>query len=308
MDKCIHCDNVFTKRGIKRHINYCKKKVDDNKIVQKMNIYAVPFECMKLVQEYLMHKETYVTYKRFFAMHLNYALTCKFFHAVFMPEEYHSSYSKESNTLIHRKLCQTLYGLTDKDLDIVYGNKKHRNTKQKDKIYKLSKIMDYAYTKYGSYNNYITEKTRIEMERKKKEELQLLERKTRKEILVELLKQHNLVLRQDSTLCFNYIENGVGEVNEIVTTMLEMDFYFKYTKYSTILSNIKSNYIYNARSYMIFDDWNSYYSLSNEEKQMLSESAKKTALEEWCKKCKDAINQPYLPVSLHKQINDFCVK
>jgi len=118
------------------------------------------------------------------------------------------------------------------------------------------------------------------------------------------LREHNLALRDDSTLCNKYIENNIGDVNEIVTIMVEMDFYFKYTQYSNILYNQRSNYIDNERSYRYYD-WDYYITLTSKDKTMLSTSAKKEALKLWCNKrkdCDDAISQPYLPRSLRDKV------
>ena len=64
------------------------------------------------------------------------------------------------------------------------------------------------------------------------------------------------------------------------------------------------------RSYQFYDNWNNYYSLSNKEKNILSNSSKETALKEWCVKQKDyhdAISQTYLPVSLHNKIKEIFI-
>jgi hypothetical protein len=225
--------------------------------------------------------------------------------------EYHLLSNQEIKIKIHRKSALSTYGVTEKELDDIYGNKKHRQVRQRDKIYPLVKIMNYAFTKYGSYNNYIMEKTRIELEKKDKEKMIQMEIKERKELICGRLKEYNLALREDSTLCYNFIENNIGNIDEIIVTMIEMEFYFKYTNYSKILYQRKSNYIDNARSYRFYDEWNSYYSLSNDEKQSLSMLSKETALQEWCMKQSDynkAISIVYLPVSLHDKIREFFAK
>lgn len=309
MENCIYCDKIFTKRGVKRHTNKCNKKsptpIKNNKSYNSNAIFVLPDDCLRIIQEFLLCNEMYNTHKRFFSIHLNYALSCKIFYSIFLldSKKYQLLYNEEINTKIDRRKSSYMYGLTDNDLDIIYGNKKHRQIRQRDKIYQLDKIMDFSCNKYGSYNNYIDEKNRIELEKKKQKEIKLLEIKQREEQIIELLKQHNLLLRDDSTLCYGFIENNIGDVTEIVTIMVEMDFYFKYTNYSSIFYDYKSNYIYNARSYN-----NYYYSLSNEEKNKLSKSSKKEALKGWCmkqKKYDDAINQKYLPKSLHDKIKDY---
>jgi len=87
VENCVYCQKEYTKRGMKRHTNKCSKNTtnaatSDNK--QRFSILALPDDCLKIIKEYLMYKEKYVTYKRLFLTHLNYALTCK----VFSPFSY----------------------------------------------------------------------------------------------------------------------------------------------------------------------------------------------------------------------------
>ena len=313
METCIYCNKVFTKRGVKRHTNKCNKGVNIHSVPgakSYITIHSLPYDCINIIREYLLHKETYITFKRFFSTHMNYALSCKLLcnHLMLDSNEYHLLSNQEIKTKIHRKSAISTYGLTEKELDIIVGNKKHRQVRQRDKIYPLVNIMNYSFTKYGSYNNYIMEKTRIELEKKDKEKLNQMEIKKRKELISGRLTEYNITLRHDSTLCYNFIENNIGNVDEIVVTMIEMEFYFKYTNYFNIVYQRKSNYIDNARSYRLYDEGNSYYSLSNGEKQSLSMLSKETALQEWCMKQGDynkAISIGYLPVSLHDKIIDF---
>ena len=55
--------------------------------------------------------------------------------------------------------------------------------------------------------------------------------KLRTEELTNLLNEYGCKLRSDSRLCSDYIKNG-GDVNYVVRTMIEMNFYFNFTNYA----------------------------------------------------------------------------
>jgi hypothetical protein len=222
-------------------------------------------------------------------------------------EKYKLLSIQESDIQISRKKSTTIYGLIHNELDVIYGNKKHRQITQKANIYSQVKVMDYAYNKYGSYVNYINQQNRIKLEKKIQQEKKVIEKNKRKQDILQLLKENNLQLRDDSILCNNYIDYDIGNINEIVTIMIEMDFYFKYTNYANIFYNEKSNYIYNMHSYNFYG--NSYYSLSNEEKNEISTSSKKKALKQWFmnqQNYETAIKRTNLPPSLREKIKQYC--
>lgn len=78
----------------------------------------------------------------------------------------------------------------------------------------------------------------------------------RRNELSNALNNVGLILRNDSVLCNNYIENNENTIQEIVEIMLEMDWFFKYTKYSTL------------RFQNVYID---------------SENGKRLAINDWCK-------------------------
>ena len=65
----------------------------------------------------------------------------------------------------------------------------------------------------------------------------------------------------------NYIYENIGNPEEIVTIMVEMNFYFSCTNYSNLIYNYTSNYVDNARSYSF--GYYGHKSLSQYEKNML---------------------------------------
>ncbi|KAI8144179.1 hypothetical protein BJV82DRAFT_578222 [Fennellomyces sp. T-0311] len=55
----------------------------------------------------------------------------------------------------------------------------------------------------------------------------------RRREIVRGLGEYGLQLRSDSRLCAAYIQDGVGDIDDIVTVMREMDWYFRETDYQT---------------------------------------------------------------------------
>lgn len=64
------------------------------------------------------------------------------------------------------------------------------------------------------------------------------EKKKRRTVLVERLKEHGLSLRSDSKLCDQYLEMERNDLDYIVETMREMNFLFNNTNYSNIMTNL----------------------------------------------------------------------
>ena len=285
-----------------------KSNIEENANNNKHNIQNLPNELLIIIKDYLNYKDTYDTYKQYFKTHLNYSLVCKSMYNIFMlnSKKYENMSNIESKELINRKKCINTYGLMENDLDTIYGNKKHRNFKQNDAIYKTVSVIELAYKKYGTYNNYIKIKAQKELEIKLNEERIENEIKNRRLTLINMLKKYNLPLRDDSVLCNSYIYDNEGNPEEIVTIMVEMNFYFSCTNYSNLIYNYTSNYVDNARSYSY--GYYGHKSLSQYEKNMLSEDAKKDALKKWCEKknnCIDALCDPKLPYSLHDKVKMF---
>lgn len=71
----------------------------------------------------------------------------------------------------------------------------------------------------------------------------LLELKNTTEIrenrLKSALKHLGLKLRDDSRLCYDYIENNVGDIDEIVQTMCEMKYLFDYCQIRSVMKKLK---------------------------------------------------------------------
>lgn len=66
----------------------------------------------------------------------------------------------------------------------------------------------------------------------------------RKFTLKLALKKAGLELRDDSKLCWGYIQQEIGHVNEIVERMCQMKFLFEYHNARDILGNLKDEYFF----------------------------------------------------------------
>ena len=96
----------------------------------------------------------------------------------------------------------------------------------------------------------------------------------RRSQLAKALKEHNLEVRSDSRLCADYINQslvhqgnqGHGKsLEDIVTVMVEMDFYYKHTEYPKILNNLfegrrrQRERNYERNRFYGYNDYDDYY-------------------------------------------------
>lgn len=95
----------------------------------------------------------------------------------------------------------------------------------------LSYRDDYILMEYVTYGMRTLEHVIAEEERKIQKQFDQEQR--RRELTVRL-NECGLELRSDSVLCKNFIATGHGNIDEIVTTMKEMQWYFYATNYPTI--------------------------------------------------------------------------
>lgn len=127
---------------------------------------------------------------------------------------------------------------------------------------------------------------------------------TRKNELAERLQHHGLTIRGDSVLCGNYVNYGIGSIDNVVNTMAEMDFFYKHTSYPSIYKSELNDWFREQRDF----DGEYYHDLDSENRIELSNSAKRTALKRWVlryNKNDDPLNCSYLPVSLREKVMIF---
>ena len=65
------------------------------------------------------------------------------------------------------------------------------------------------------------------------------EKRDRKQTVQSHLSDRGLELRDDSRLCFAYIEMGTGNPAQIADIMLEMDWLFQHTSYSGLVQDVR---------------------------------------------------------------------
>lgn len=139
--------------------------------------------------------------------------------------------------------------------------------------------------------------------RKQREEARETAQKKRKKRLVTQLEKKGLMLRADSKLCEQYIASGRPSVDTVVTTMVEMDFFFKHTDYEEIREKL-----YDQEREERDNEWEEWRQngcdrdfrpeSSPIDAQELSETAKKQALQKFCKS--DKYDPSLIPNSLQQ--------
>lgn len=106
------------------------------------------------------------------------------------------------------------------------------------------------------------------------------------------LAQKGLALRQDSRLCSSFIDYNNGDLDEIVSTMEEMNFYFEHTNYERLREEAFDRIVRREKYYKgIHTD--------------ASEDGKEKALREWTKQCggiQVALERQELPISLKNRL------
>lgn len=103
------------------------------------------------------------------------------------------------------------------------------------------------------------------------------------------------VMRTDSRLCIEYIDNGYGSVDSIVETMCEMKFLFAHTNYKSIRDDIADKM---AREMIEYDGYVSWSDIN----PLASEKAKVKAIEEWAGRTTNPKAFPGLPMRFAKRV------
>lgn len=327
MENCEHCEKAFTRRGMSKHTKKCKSNpmnivrscenvlntkenvAETNEIInlgsqlsQKNVQIELPFDCIKIIKEFFVYKDKFTSYRKHYHDVLCVALVGKSFYDVFRIPDVDISLCKELvDTERSARVCKTdakkEYGLTDKDFDnLEYSEKRHRAYKVIMRLYLKIDVLDVATKKHGSYDNYISQKMKKETETQKRRTMIIVEQNNRRRLMETRLQEHGLRIREDSVLCSDFIESNRGDIEKVVETMVEMDFYFKYTPYPDEYSKERDNYFYTDHNGRTI-----YRTLTENERHDISMNAKRKALNKWCARyfCFDAaIERKHLPTSL----------
>lgn len=145
----------------------------------------------------------------------------------------------------------------------VVSNPHHRSSEST--LFNSLEVAEAAVVIYHTYENYLEHKLiprekgasyervrKLEETRKREQRMRTAakrketisrrkEESKRKQLLVEGLGQHGLELRDDSRLCLSFVKNDSPSLETVVTTMVEMNFFFQHTRYEKIrqqLANI----------------------------------------------------------------------
>ena len=113
---------------------------------------------------------------------------------------------------------------------------------------------------------------------KEKKDRERTARQDRKEMLMQRLAERGLALRDDSAVCSDYISGKRNDIDEVVTTMMQMNYFFTRTKYKRIMNRLITEFkqeIRDTYGYMPYDE---YHELMEEEIPRLSERAKRMAV------------------------------
>lgn len=327
MENCAYCEKTFTKRGMTNHTNKCKsnptnvlrscenviKSLDivvlGSQLPNKKTSIDLPFDCIKLIKEYFLYKDKFTSYRKHYRDTFWVALVSKSFYDVFRIPECEISLCKELvDNERSARVCKTdakkEYGLIDKDFDILeYCEKRHNTHKVVMRLYLKLDVLALATKKHGSYDNYISQKMKKETETKKRRTMMIIEQNNRRTLLETRLQEHRLRLREDSVLCSDFIHSNIGNIDNIVVTMLEMDFYFKYTPYPDESSKERDNYFYTDHNGRTI-----YRTLTENERREISITAKRKALNKWCARYfsfEAAIERKHLPHSLIPSVKKY---
>lgn len=160
--------------------------------------------------------------------------------------------------------AKSRFALTDKDIeDVDYDlvRNPHYRSAAPMKLYLVADVREVALDKYpGGFHQVeqvlLKKQERSENRKKEKE----ASKAVRKNELTNALSRMGCQLRSDSRLCNAYIENGKGNLTEIVNTMVEMKFLFQHTRYRDIVDDIIDDY----------REWGEYYDYDDVSRQARS--------------------------------------
>jgi len=174
-----------------------------------------------------------------------------------------------------------------------YDNKMKMLKNRKLDLIKILNEKDIIYDEYGAFENYINgyidnidEAVAIiyknsQKKRKKEERTKNLRNK---------LKEKGLELQSDSHVCKEYISGNRDDIEDVVTIMLEMQYFVTKTNYKSILNGLINNYKDTIRSMYGHVDYYEYNDIIHEKIPSLSLKAKKIAVKkhqdipEYCRK------------------------
>jgi len=204
---------------------------------------------------------------------------CKFIKSNFDISNYYHNNPNNKNKMITATDCKKEWYLNDNDLlnlnVISTYNKKY---KKMMRLYYKNEIIEYVLIKYGGSKKFY-EFINNKINNKNKRFLNKADKiNKRKELLIEKLKEHNLTLRNDSVVCDDYINGIRDDINEVVMTMVEMNYYMTKTNYKSIMNELMNDLKKDIRNNYGYLHPNEYNKIIKDEIPDLSAMAKKLAI------------------------------
>ena len=182
-----------------------------------------------------------------------------------------------------------IWYLNDKDLlNFNVYNKTNNIYKKNIRLFDNNEILEYSLIKYNGMKNFNIfkqnklNKNKNYIESKKKEKENTIN--LRMNILSYKLDEKKILHGYDSDLCNQYINGERNDLDFIIETMQEMDYFFKNTCYRSILSKLIDNFKLEIKKNYDNTDLNHNNDLISEETPSLSLKAKKMALKGKIKK------------------------
>ncbi|CAO3664728.1 unnamed protein product [Umbelopsis vinacea] len=153
---------------------------------------------------------------------------------------------------VTKSTAKEIYKLTDMDLDelyVTYVRNPHYRTAAPMHLYDKEDVIRLARQAHGGDVGIKAARTATSTRGRAIRDTRRLQVESRTTLLTERLEQAGLTLREDSRLCQQYIDNGHRDVDEIVTTMKEMAWYFRCTDYESLRVTYEEEYDYGDRSW-----------------------------------------------------------
>lgn len=294
-------DFLYKKYQSKKMYDELEEKKDELKI-KRLNIYNLLFEQYKLDKNVSLYQENYSFVSRGTPGIKNIENKIKNYFEIILRKEELNKYIRSNNlklydiNIVKEYINENKYNLEfiiDKlkeckiREELLYNELLNNNIslkEQKNNEYISSKIHDFInYNKYS--HTYISE--------------QIVGKRDRKNNLIIELKKNGLKLRNDSEICQKYIDNNEYDLDYVVNTMVEMNFYYSYTNYSNIFQEEKRE----ADRYYDSDEGRYVYDYIE-----VSNISKQRALTKWCSKYSSyeiAIENNVLPKSLYNKVEQY---
>lgn len=169
--------------------NICQK---DYQSIQKIDL--LPDDCLRIIYDFLTHKDKHMTYYMYYNDILNIRLTCKkfYFGIPFNHTTAKKNLLDECNEQICKSWCKDIYDLDEYDIRHLDYTVRRSHNRYYVHLYKLKEIKDTAYYKYGSNYEYNKWKDRLA-------HAKTLDKKGRAKIIDQRKEEYNKLFEKYNT-------------------------------------------------------------------------------------------------------------